>query len=148
MNINIQGVNITLTKEQLEQIDNQVKKSKLKTIDDINSYEDGCEILQRQPDYRLQSINGKYFAEHVLETLIEAVNFIDNSYKKWIPDFTNNNEYKYIPYFNKIGSGWLLCAVHYFLSDASGSVGLYYKNERTANIISKKFLSTYNIYLG
>ncbi len=148
MDINVNGVTITLTKDQLAEIARQTEKKV--TVNEINSYEDACKILSRIPDYTLQSINSRYFAQHVLETIIEAANFIDNDYKKWIADFTTNKEYKYINYWekNKIGSGWSLHFVGDYCCISYCSVVLYFKKQDTAKLFATRFLGIYNTYLG
>ncbi len=147
MDINVNGVNITLTKEQLAEIARQTEKKA--TINDINSYEDACKILSRTPNYTLQFINRKYFIQHILETIIEAANFIDNDYKKWKADFTDTNIFKYLPRFERISSGWVLAGVfvHCYYADAGSGFGFYYMKESTAKLIANKFIKEYNIYL-
>jgi hypothetical protein len=141
MDINVNGVNITLTKDQLDQIGKQLNKRK--TVDDINSYEDACDILGDR------NYSDKISVEEKLKTIIKAVNYLDNNSKEWKPDFTNNNEYKYIPYFQyKNGSGWLVYGVADLFSFAHAPVSLYFKSRSTAEKIANKFIVYYNNYIG
>jgi hypothetical protein len=141
MDINVNGVNITLTKDQLDQIGKQLNKRK--TVDDINSYEDACDILGDR------NYSDKISVEEKLKTIIKAVNYLDNNSKEWKPDFTNNNEYKYIPYFQyKNGSGWLVYFVYGYCSFSYSPVWLYFKSRSTAEKIANKFIVYYNNYIG
>lgn len=141
MDINVNGVNITLTKDQLDQIGKQLNKRK--TVDDINSYEDACDILGDR------NYSDKISVEEKLKTIIKAVNYLDNNSKEWKPDFTNNNEYKYIPYFQyKNGSGWLVYYVYAYCSFSYAPVWLYFKSRSTAEKIANKFIVYYNNYIG
>jgi len=139
MKININGVSITLTKEQLIEIDKQTKN--IKTIDDINSYKDAVDILS-------EKVNPNRTNQEELETIIRAVNFIDNDNKIWEADFSNKELYKYIPYFEMLGSGWSFHAVSFFYYCSFFSVGLYYKNKESAEIMAKRFNKLYNLVLG
>jgi hypothetical protein len=146
MDVDVNGVKITLTQDQLDEISRQTRKKR--TVKDITDYEVACDIISRKPDYRLQEISNKYWAEHVLETMIEAANYIDNGFKRWTPDFEDTNEYKYIPYFEKNRSGWVASGVLYCFYGSEFSVGLYFKKEETAKLFMKTFINTYKVYLG
>lgn len=132
MKIDVNGVSIILTPEQLKQIDAQRNKS----INDINSYLDACEILS-------ESSNTKASPLEQLLTIIKAANYLDNGNIIWKQDW-KNKEYGYIPYFEFSGSGWVAFGVdfHFYYSDAPG--GLYYKKESTAELFQKRFINLYN----
>lgn len=151
MNIDINGVSITLTNEQLQQINKQLN-NKLK-IEDINSIEDAELVLKDCINHEKLTRkdfpnNSKYWNVYCLETIIKAVNYIDNDYQEWIPNFNNSNITKYIPYFRKENSSWLLHCVFSYGFCSYCSVGLYYKKESTAKLIANKNLNLYKQYLG
>jgi hypothetical protein len=131
MDINVNGVNITLTKDQLDQIGKQLNKRK--TVDDINSYEDACDILGDR------NYSDKISVEEKLKTIIKAVNYLDNNSKEWKPDFTNQY---------KNGSGWLVYVVKDYCSFSLAPVCLYFKSRSTAEKIANKFIVYYNNYIG
>jgi hypothetical protein len=139
-------ITITLTEEQIEEINKQVIVG-IVNINDINTYEDACKVLGRTPDYELD-IYPKIYNSIVLETIIEAVNFIDNNRVKYIPDFNDISVYKYLPYFVKGSSRWSLHYVSRYGMIALCSVGLYFKNRASAEIIANKFIDLYNKVLG
>lgn len=150
MIINIEGVNITLTQDQLNQIDKQ-RTVKLPKVEDIDSIDIAEDILKNctehtkyfSSDFKRQ----KDWISYQLETIIKAANFIDNGYKLYIPDFNNTDISKYIPYFKKSDFSWLLYYVNSYGYSSYCSVGLYFKVEVTANLIAKKHIKLYNQYL-
>ena len=126
-------VTINLTKEQLSDIKKQT--SNIVTIDNINNYVDACKILGRKVT--------KCSPTEELFTIIAAANFIDNSYKVWIPDFSNN-DYKYLPMLIKQSGGWAFGSSPYIYVLSCCSAGYYYKNEETSEIITKRFIKLYS----
>lgn len=150
MEINVEGVKIVLTQDQLNQIDKQ-RTAKLPKIEDIDSIDIAEDILKNcvehtkyfSSDFKRQ----KDWINYQLETIIKATNFIDNGYKLYTPDFDNSSIWKYIPYFKKSGSGCLLHCVSSYSCISSFSVGLYFKVEATASLIAKKHIKLYNQYL-
>lgn len=140
MEIDINGVKITLTKDQLAEIDRQVNK-KL-SIDQID-YESAKALLKEHnidPDPK-----GLYSGVLLqLITIIKAVNFIDNGYKEWFPIF-NNNQNNYLPWFSETPSGWSVNSIcHCYCSHSGGLAGFYYKVEKSALLITNKYLDLYS----
>lgn len=140
--IDINGVKITLTKEQLVQIDKQ-RANKPITVDDINSIEDAEKVLEGQ------SFHSKYTKEdfcrhkdwvnYQLETLAKAINFIYNGRKEWKLKTGNNF---YYPYFRLASGGWVYCFYSYFSVDSFGVVA-YFPSEKLALNFGKKFIHLY-----
>lgn len=62
----------------------------------------------------------------------------------WKPDFLNNNQYKYYPYFRKNSSGWFLCVVFGYNDGSSLGSGFYFKDKDTANLVVSKFMAIYS----
>lgn len=140
---------ITLTKEQLQDITRQTS-GKL-SVEDINTIEDAEKVLENC-DFHIkcelsQFCRPKDWYSYQLETIIKAVNYIDNNYNQYKHDFDNTDIYKYIPYFKKTGSGWVVYCVNAYYYRSHCSVTLYFKNKETANLITNKFLSLYNNYI-
>ena len=145
MEIEVSGVKITLTKDQLAEIAKQQKR--VKSSSDIHSYPDACEVLGTTPKTRDDFNTDAEWFTHRLFTKIEAANFLDNDSKKWEPDFTNNSS-KFIPYFERKSSGWVVIVVCAFHLRSYGPVALYFKVRKTAEIFAERFLPTYNKYIG
>lgn len=150
MKIDINGVSITLTKEQLAEIAKQT--SKKYTLDDLNSIEDAEKILENcnfHTKYRKsQFVRMKDWYEYQLETIIKAANYIDNNYQEWKADFDNKNISKYINYLEKTSSGWVMGYVYDLYYGSFGPVFLYYKERNTAKLIFKRFSTLYNKWMG
>lgn len=138
MKIDINSVQITLTKDQLKEINKQLDKNK--TIEDINSYEDALEILDEEAK-KNPSPTDK------LLTIIKAVNYIDNGNKKWKPNF-NGNSYNYYPYFKESNTGWVLGGCDFSGWGTAMGFGYYFKVENSAKLIAKKHIFLYNEWLN
>lgn len=148
---NIEGkeVQITLTKEQLAEIAKQTLNCL--TIDDIDSIKEAEKILKDCKEH-IQYLESQFprmkdWINYQLETIIKAVNFIDNDYKYWEPNF-NDSSYKYMPYFKKESSYWVVSHVGFYYGFSYFSVGFYFKKKESANIISNRFITLYNKWLG
>ncbi len=130
---NGKAISITLTKEQIADINKQ--SNKLKSIEDINGYEDACEILGKKPEYPIADCYEQ------LNTIARAANFIDNGYKVWKPKF-DGSSYNYYPYFKENNSGLVFHSSVYVCMSTDGQVAFYLK-ESTSNYIGKKFINLY-----
>lgn len=115
-------------------------KNSPKTIQDINSYEEALMVTGDR-------IRSNPSIADVLLAKIKACNHIDNEGKEWIADFSDSN-YKYIPYFQKNGSAWLLGYVDHCTSGTYCPVGFYFKTRSTAEYFVKRWLNEYSEWLG
>lgn len=70
--------------------------------------------------------------------------------EEWVADFSNSNQYKYYPYFEKKNSGWVFCDVdsRSVVSSGWGALSLF-KNRDIVNHIgnNQEFVSIYNEYI-
>jgi len=115
----------------------------------IKTVEDACKELgendEEVKDYRaLQKANVSY---KVLDTqglvvVIKALN------EGWTGDWSNSNEYKYLPYWNMKNLS-LDGVDSYYASDYSGTPAsrLYFKNRELAEYAAKQFINLYKNYL-
>jgi hypothetical protein len=117
-------------------------------VEDINSYEDACKILGKRIRKSSEYEDESEWINHQLSTIIEAANFIDNGGKKWKADFLDTSIPKYLPYWEKKSSGWVLGYVRCYGCYSYFAVGFYYKKEKTAQLIATKFSKLYNSWLG
>lgn len=97
ININGKEVEITLTKQQVEQI----KKYEQKITDRIKSYEDACEDLGLDPvedlpfknpkNNRQEAENAFHMLDVITESLMEGkiLDWEDGDKKKWYPVFSD-----------------------------------------------------------
>ena len=140
--IDINGVKITLTKEQLAQIDQQ-RANKPITIDDINSIEDAEKVLEGQSFHlkytKEDFCRHKDWINYQLETLAKAINFIYNGKKEWKLKIGNN---LYYPCFKISSFGWVYND-YYYDFDSSFGVVAYFKNVELAKNFGEKFIHLY-----
>lgn len=122
----------------------QELSSDLKDI--INNYEDACKHLNIEPLkfsgfhslYPTEKEASKAYYQHQIETIIKCFN------GNWTPDFSNRNQYKYRPWFERKSSGWVVysydCTGVY---SRSGS-GLYFEKQSDALYVANKFINLYS----
>lgn len=142
MEIDVNGVKITLTKEQLKEIDKQVNKKK-SVIERIQSIEDiyselnicrdlpykGCNLTKKQ-----KAINAQYDIQNIVEVYNEGV----------ILDWKKSNQYKYLPYrYWDVSSGsWLVYC--YSWGSSYFGAGCYFKSNELGLDAVKKFRNIYD----
>lgn len=147
MNIDINGVKITLTKEQLKQIEDQQKKNRpiierIDTLDDV--YKDlginRNSIIPFKNPINKQQRSANAFID--IQNISKCLNEDDS-----FPNF-NNNEYKYCPYFKKVApGGWVYDCYDYWGSNGHLGFGCYYKTSDLSIFAGNTFISVYNDYL-
>jgi hypothetical protein len=139
MNIEVNGVTITLTEEQLREIERQIsipKKSR-----DIKSYEDACESISQDPETS-PSLARK------LKTIIAAANYLDNEREIWNENWEkNNSQIKYYAMFEKQNVSWsviVACCERF----AGASYGLHFKKRDTCFDIASRFKEMFLEYMN
>jgi hypothetical protein len=132
MDVEISGVSITLTTEQLAKIaEETTKHSRFKSYKDINSFEDACEKLGLNPTNEL-SVDR-------IKIIIRALN------DGWYPHWKDSNEYKYFNYFTTDG-GFSFYAVSYDTTTLSVPSALYLRTRQLAEHCAKIALKEYEEY--
>jgi hypothetical protein len=63
-------------------------------------------------------------------------------------DWDNKSQYKYLPYLEKKGSGWLFRGTFSWRDGSSGPCTFHYKSRETAEQGVKKFLQIYIDYIN
>jgi len=77
---------------------------------------------------------------------IQCITELYNDGEKF--DWTNSNQYKYYPWFQKNArGGWVLSFVYYYSSLANVGFGYYFKSKELAEDAVKKFMDIYKDYL-
>jgi hypothetical protein len=113
-----------------------------KITDRVKSFEDACGILgfivqtHRNMFEELQKDEIAYIK---LKVITEALN------EGWEPDWNNNNEYKYYPWWN-MQNGFSLSDVSYYYSYSFVSSRLCFKSRELAEYAAKQFLEIYKDY--
>ncbi len=139
--------------KQLKDLENYIKNyNEIDSVNDINNIEDAERVLKNCKNHiqylESQFVRKRDWITYQLETIIKAANFLDNDSEEWVADFNKRTISKYYPYFEKVSSSWSVCGVNGYYFCPSGAGVFYYKERNTANLISKKFISLYNQYLG
>lgn len=143
MEINVNGVKITLTKNQLEEIDKQVKKNKplferIQSIQDVYNELgiDDSFIPYKNP----KTLEEKATNAHAILLRIAKV------YQEGTElDWKNFKELKYIPY-KCFGGGSVSVGMGDFSYCFLVSGGLYYKSAKLAEDALSKFRNIYDDY--
>jgi len=109
--------------------------------DRVKTFQDACNVLGitwdgapsvlKQPDE---------VAYGQLKIIVGALN------EGWTPDWNNNSEYKYYPWF-KMDRGFVLNDVDYHCTDTHVGSRLCFKNEQLAEYAAKQFLSIYKAFM-
>ena len=140
MEIDVNGVKITLTftQSQLEEISRQT--SRFKSYKDIKTFEDACDVLNiNQELLFLVSDNKNEIAYKKLKTIIKALN------EGWYPNWENQNERKYYNYFTMRG-GFSSYATAYNDTNTSVPSALCLKSNELAEYAAKIAFKEYNEY--
>jgi len=138
MNIEINGVKITLTKEQLQEIANQTQQD----IFTATTYHEVCKRLNEK------ELEFKDFAFLKHEDVKKALNFarikqLERYFNQgWIPNWYDSSEYKYYLWYQFKNSGWVFDSVDDRGYGSYAEVG-FYKNEKIAKHIQEYFNSEY-----
>lgn len=122
-------------------------------IQTIQSYEDACQLLGIKPTYPkftrcLKIDRPSMIAYHKLIIIIRALNLLSNG-KPWIPDFNNQNEFKYGLWWyiinNKLGFAYAYDAP----SCASAGFGsrILLRSKPLAEYCAKQFKDLWQDYL-
>ena len=148
ININGRDVEITLTKQQVEQI----KKYEQKIIDRIKSYEDACEDLGIDPvedlpfknakNNRQEAANAFHMLDLITESLMEGKRL----------DWEDANQAKWDPVFNKYNSGsgfrFLVSSNGWTAASAAGGARLCVDTQEKSNYLGTQFLAIWNKFLN
>lgn len=148
MNIDVNGVQITLTKSQLEQIQKELNNQKplikrLFTWQDIldhNNVKEMDVLLWNNPNTP-EKISQNGFAK--LQLIKKTFN------EDWVADFNNSNQYKYYTWYEKKKNGWsVLCVDDCCVRSCSVGFGLFSKNKENEDHINKYFFKEICEFLG
>lgn len=120
----------------------KIHKDEDTLIDIIKTYSDVCKELNEK-EYSIDDflfLPEEYRSKMLAKIQIEQIAKLFNG--NWIPDYSNNKELKYFPYFiYKAGSGWVYIGSICYSVDTLGSV--VYKSEKISVFIGKQFLYIY-----
>jgi hypothetical protein len=110
--------------------------------DQVKTFEDACKILGVVPDEHFNKLDEYNQASIKLQTIIKALN------EGWKPNWNDENEYKYYPWWRMdsvlgFGLGDVYCLGSY--SDVGSR--LCFKSEELAQYAAKQFKDLYKILM-
>lgn len=116
----------------------------------IRTFEGACKVMGYNPDKVLPKV-GNFTKAHQkallasakLFVINEALNFLDNGKKKWVPDWNNYEEGKYYPWFYMDKPGFRLHAVNCTGTHTLVGARLVYRTRPLAEYAAKQFKALY-----
>lgn len=111
--------------------------------DRVKSFEDACGVLGISISDILSKYDTKDEAAYKkLKVIARALN------EGWEPDWKNQNQPKYLPYFEHNGTAFSHSDYYYWSTDAHVGSRLYYKSFDLAIYAGKQFIDIYNDFLS
>ena len=126
-----------------------MKKENKKITELVKTFEDARKLTSRPdvPDFsNLPTDMRKHFeAQYKMIVIAEALN------EGWIPDWDNNNEYKYYPWFEMSASSFAFYGSAFGVARAGAGSGsrLKFRTRELANYAAKQFIDIWkDIQIG
>jgi|SRR5581483_1645891 len=117
----------------------------------IKTFEGACKILGLDPVKVLPKVVSfpKAHQKSIIATakliiINEALNFVDNGKKKWVPDWNNTSQGKYYPWFWLDKPGFRLYMVYFADSISNVGARLVYRTRALAEYAAKQFKTLYH----
>jgi|ERR1035437_8535599 hypothetical protein len=143
MKIDVNGVSITLTQEQLEEISKQT--SKIKSYKDIKSFEIACKrqnIDVSLFNSKLDNLTKGEIALRKLKIVVKAI----RSFTQWYPDFSNNGQYKHFVWFD-LERGFSSYSTGYYNTHAYVPSALLVGSIAEAKFLGEQHLDLFKDYI-
>jgi len=144
MNIEVNGVSITLTADQLAEIARQTNK--FKSYKDITSFEAACEHLIVDTSRFYANLDGLTNSEIALRKLKLIVRAI-RSFSGWFPRLTDSNQYKYWYWFYHKNGVFSYYAATYNDSDLNVPSALLLESSEQAQFLGQTHLGLFKVYM-
>jgi hypothetical protein len=118
-----------------------------KITDRIKTYEDACSDLGETPLNEKELLSVGFTIDEInyrkLKTVTKALN------EGWVPDWTNTNQQKWVPYFRLSSGVFVFSAAGYDYSDASAGYGsrLCFPSDKLATYAGKQFFEIYKGFM-
>ena len=122
-------------------------KEDITPIEKIKTFDDILRISGKKLKDILPYPKPKNKAQ-VSQNALAKIQLITEVYNEdTILDWNDHNQYKYIPWFKKVGSCWVVYDYFGFGFSADAGFGSYYKSSKLALDASKKFIDIYKDFL-
>jgi hypothetical protein len=112
---------------------------------EIKTFEDACSKLGIEPVLPIvtmlpESNQKAVIANYKLDIIQQAIN------EDWKPDWSNWNQYKYYPWFERSSSGVGFSCFGYYYGHSTSTVGSrrVFPSSEIANYMGKQFIDLYN----
>lgn len=138
MNIEINGVKITLTQEQLQEIVKQTQQDIFK----ITTYSEVCKRLGEK-ELQLGDFGFTNNRDTIKILSFARIKQLERYFNQdWIPNWSNSSEYKYYLWYEFKNSGWVFGGIDGRICGSRAELG-FYKTEKIAEHIQTYFNSEY-----
>lgn len=116
--------------------------------DRIKTFEDACEVLGIDPGTVWHQVDQPdEVAFKKLKVIVKALNFLGNGSKEWVPDYNNQRQYKWYPWWYLDSPGFRLDDVLYTHSGTGVGARLVFISEELAHYAANQFSGLYSDYL-
>ena len=140
MKIDINGVSITLTPEQLAEIARQTNQ--LKSYKDITSFEKACERLGLDiPQFNSELTKGE-IALRKLKIIVRAI----RSFTNWKPVWSNAKQWKYTAWFD-LEKGLSYWNTTTYYTNTNVPSALFVESDEQAKFLGETYLELYKDYI-
>ena len=140
MKININGVSITLTPEQLVEIARQTNQ--VNSYKDITSFEKACERLGLEiPQFNSELTKGE-IALRKLKIIVRAI----RSFTNWKPVWSNTKQWKYTVWFD-LEKGFSCWSTFTYRTRTYVPSALFVESSEQAEFLGKTHLELYKDYI-
>jgi hypothetical protein len=121
----------------------------LNITDRVKSFEEACKVLGIKPEDVLHSAHSEYLKKDIdsVNAYMQLIVITRALNEGWEPDWNNEDEYKYYPwfYFNKPGFRLDSVGCNYFSSNVGSR--LCFRSEELAQYAAKQFLDLYKTFM-
>lgn len=137
--IEVKGVQITLTEDQIRQIDAQ--RGNFTHFTQIKSYEDACKVLKRNPRTKEQFGMYSEWYFHQIRIIRMAINSLIQIKGKF-PNWKDSDQAKHYPYFRDNGGGLVFYFSSYYSYCCYVRV-VYFKSKEASDYMGTTFVELY-----
>ncbi|MFA9212968.1 MAG: hypothetical protein ACEQSR_03875 [Candidatus Methylacidiphilales bacterium] len=111
-----------------------------KITDKVKSFEDACKVLGLNYSLSPHFYTADEIAYLKLKVIVKALN------EGWTPDWSDDEEHKYYPWFD-LEKGFVLYDVAYYFTLTSVSSRLCFKSRELAEYAANQFLDLYKSFM-
>ena len=118
-----------------------------KITDRIKTYEDACRELRKDPIYENAFRANGFTIDEINYRKLKTITKVLN--EGWIPDWANNNENKWQPYFRLSSGGFVFddTGYRYSYTDVGNASRLCFKSDELATYAGQQFIDIYKGFM-